>query len=111
MYLGLRNSLRIISRRSTLFAVLVLQAALAAQSGPQFDILIRNGHVVDGTGSPWYIGDVGILNGRIAAIGKLNAPAGRIIDASQLVVAPGFIDMLGQSEFNILVDNRAASKL
>ena len=106
-----RLSLRIVSGRSTLFVVLVSQAVLRAQSGPQFDILIRNGHVVDGTGSPWYTGDVGISNGRIAAIGKLDTPARRIIDASELVVAPGFIDMLGQSEFNILVDNRAASKL
>jgi dihydroorotase/N-acyl-D-amino-acid deacylase len=120
MCFGLRNlkngasrrlPLRIVSGRSTLFAVVVSQAVLVAQSGPQFDILIRNGHVVDGTGSPWYTGDVAILNGRIAAIGKLNTPARRIIDASELVVAPGFIDMLGQSEFNILVDNRAASKL
>ena len=82
---------------------------LAAQS--MLDILIRNGRVVDGTGSPWYIGDIGIVDGRIAAIGKLNIPAKITIDASNLVIAPGFIDMLGQSEFNILVDNRAASKL
>ena len=51
------------------------------------------------------------MDGKIAAIGKLNIPAKSVIDASNLVVAPGFIDMLGQSEFNILVDNRAASKL
>ena len=91
--------------------VVILQLAAAAQSTPTFDILIRNGRVVDGTGSPWYTADIGILNGSIAVIGNLNSTANQTIDASGLVVAPGFIDMLGQSEFNILVDNRAASKL
>jgi dihydroorotase/N-acyl-D-amino-acid deacylase len=91
--------------------MVVSQAVLAAQTAPSFDILIRNGRVVDGTGAPWHIGDVGIVNDAIVAIGKLTNPAKRTIDASGLVVAPGFIDMLGQSEFNILVDNRAASKL
>jgi N-acyl-D-aspartate/D-glutamate deacylase len=78
------------------------QAVVTAQTAPPFDILIRNGRVVDGTGSPWYTADVGILNSTIVAIGKLNNAAKRTIDASGLVVAPGFIDMLGQSEFNIL---------
>ena len=96
---------------SAVCAMVVSQAVLAAQTTPTFDILIKNGRVVDGTGSPWYNSDVGILNGKIAAIGKLNNSAKRTIDATQLVVGPGFIDMLGQSEFNILVDNRAASKL
>src|SRR4051794_22202183 len=104
-----RASGRIARLSLVAFAVLVSEAILAAQ--PTLDILIRNGRVVDGTGSPWYAGDIGIAGGRIAAIGKLNIPAKSVIDASNLVVAPGFIDMLGQSEFNILVDNRAASKL
>src|SRR5690349_1288359 len=102
--------MRFAGRRSTLLVV-ISQVVVAAQSTPTFDILMRNGRVVDGTGSPWYTADIGILNGNIAAIGKLNGPAKQTIDASGLVVAPGFIDMLGQSEFNILVDNRAASKL
>jgi dihydroorotase/N-acyl-D-amino-acid deacylase len=77
-----------------------------------YDVIIANGHIVDGTGSPWYAGDVGIRAGRIAAIGKLgNARATRRIDASGKVVAPGFIDMLGQSEFTILVDPRLPSKI
>ncbi len=77
-----------------------------------FDLIIANGHVIDGTGSPWYSADVGIREGRIAAIGKLaDAPAKRRIDAAGLVVAPGFIDMLGQSEFTILVDPRLPSKI
>jgi dihydroorotase/N-acyl-D-amino-acid deacylase len=82
-----------------------------AQEQP-FDAVISHGHIVDGTGSPWYSGDVGIRNGRIAAIGELSgAAAKRRIDAAGKVVAPGFIDMLGQSELTILVDPRLPSKI
>jgi N-acyl-D-amino-acid deacylase len=77
-----------------------------------FDVLITNGRIVDGTGAPWFRGDVGITADRIAAIGRLSgSSAATTIDASNLVVAPGFIDLLGQSEFNHLVDGRAASKI
>ena len=77
-----------------------------------FDVLITNGRIVDGTGAPWYRGDVGIIGDQIAALGVLgNVPARLKVDASNLVVAPGFIDLLGQSEFNVLVDGRAASKI
>ena len=78
----------------------------------QFDLVIANGRIVDGTGSPWFRGDIGIAGDRIAAIGALgDATAATRIDAANLVVAPGFIDLLGQSEFNVLVDGRAASKI
>jgi N-acyl-D-aspartate/D-glutamate deacylase len=77
-----------------------------------FDVLIVNAHIIDGTGSPWYAGDIGIRDGRIAAIGKLaGRQATRVIDAHDKVVAPGFIDMLGQSELTILVDPRLPSKI
>jgi len=77
-----------------------------------YDIVIVNGHIIDGTGSPWYSGEVGIRHGRIAAIGKLDsAPRRQTIDAKGMVVAPGFIDMLGQSEMSILVDPRLPSKI
>ncbi len=77
-----------------------------------FDIVIRNGRIIDGTGSPWYSGDIGIRGGRIAAIGNLaGAPVKHTIDANGRVVAPGFIDMLGQSELTILVDPRVPSKI
>jgi len=67
---------------------------------------------VDGTGAPWFAADVGITGDRIAGIGRLgDRQASRRIDATGLVVAPGFIDMLGQSEFSVLVDGRAASKV
>ena len=77
-----------------------------------FDVVITNGHIIDGTDSPWYSGDVGIRDGKIAAIGNLaNAPRSRTIDVGGKVVAPGFIDMLGQSDLTILVDPRLPSKI
>lgn len=77
-----------------------------------FDIVITNGHIIDGTGSPWYSGDLGIRHGKIAAVGSLaQAPRKRTIDVHGEVVAPGFIDMLGQSEHTILVDPRLPSKI
>ena len=70
-----------------------------------FDVLIAGGMVVDGTGAPWYRADVGIRGDRLVQIGQLSGAAARTrIDAADLVVAPGFIDMLGQSEFNLLVE-------
>ncbi|HEY2145290.1 MAG TPA: D-aminoacylase [Steroidobacteraceae bacterium] len=78
----------------------------------QYELVIANGHIIDGTGSPWYAGDVAIKAGRIAAIGNLsNAPRRRTIDAAGMIVAPGFIDMLGQSELTVLVDPRLPSKI
>jgi N-acyl-D-amino-acid deacylase len=83
-----------------------------AQAPATFDVVIINGHIIDGTGSPWYSGDVGIRDGKIAAIGNLSsASRKRTIDAAGKVVAPGFIDMLGQSERTILVDPRLPSKI
>jgi dihydroorotase/N-acyl-D-amino-acid deacylase len=84
---------------------------LAAATNP-YDIVIRGGRIVDGTGSPWYAGDVALRGGRVAAIGNLpDAPARRTIDARGMVVAPGFIDMLGQSELTILVNPHLPSKI
>ena len=100
--------------QSVVGMVLLLLPTLlwAAPSLPPFDIVIINGHIVDGTGSPWYSADVGIRAGKIAAIGNLSeASRTRTIDAHGLVVAPGFIDMLGQSEKTILVDPRLPSKI
>jgi N-acyl-D-amino-acid deacylase len=103
------------SRWPYLIAFFLVAAAgsLCAQSpAPAFDLVITNGHIIDGTGSPWYSGDVGIREGKIAAIGNLvTSPRQRTIDAAGKVVAPGFIDMLGQSELTILVDPRLPSKI
>jgi dihydroorotase/N-acyl-D-amino-acid deacylase len=83
-----------------------------AASAGDYDVIIRNGHVIDGTGNPWYAADVAVGGDRIAAIGDLReAHAKREIDAKGRIVAPGFIDMLGQSEVAFLVDNRSLSKL
>ena len=91
---------------------LLLPILLFAAAADPYDIVIRNGRIIDGTGSPWYAGDIGIRAGRIAAIGRLaDAPARRIIDARGMVVAPGFIDMLGQSELTILVNPHLPSKI
>jgi len=88
-----------------------LALAALGQTVP-YDLVIHNGHIIDGTGSPWYSGDVAIRGGRIAALGKLDgASTKRSIDARGMVVAPGFIDMLGQSELTILVEPRLPSKI
>ena len=90
----------------------VISIAFAQTTAEPYDVLIRNGHIVDGTGNPWYSADVAIRGDRIVAIGHLGAAsAKRVIDASGLVVSPGFIDVLGQSEDSLLIDNRAISKL
>lgn len=83
-----------------------------AQNDTSFDVVISGGRIVDGTGASWFRGDVGVTGDRITAVGDLSGAKARVrVDAARLVVAPGFIDMLGQSEFNVLVDNRAASKI
>ncbi|HET7322589.1 MAG TPA: D-aminoacylase [Longimicrobiaceae bacterium] len=85
---------------------------IPAQSAAPYDLLIRNGRVVDGTGSPWFRADVAIRGDRIAAVGLLpDAQARDTIDATGLVVAPGFIVMLGHSEYPLLSDGRAVSKI
>jgi len=92
-------------------AGLCIPLALHAQDD-LYDVVIRHGRIVDGTGSPWYTGDIGIRNGRIAMIGRLDSAAARqTVDASGLVVAPGFIDMLGQSDVTILVAPSLPSKI
>ena len=103
------------TKRNATWAVLLpllLTAAALARAAPPFDVLITHARVIDGSGSPWYAADVGIRAGRIEAIGRLGTqPATRRIDASGKVLAPGFIDMLGQSERTILVDPRLPSKI
>jgi len=100
---------------SLLCAAALLSSSLPAgeaASPPQYDLLIKNGRVVDGTGRAGYAADVAVKGDRIARVGRLRgARARRVIDARGLVVAPGFIDMLGQSEVNLLIDPRAMSKV
>ena len=95
----------------TIFVFLSLLLTMPPQS-PQFDLLIRGGRVVDGSGHLAYTADVAIKDDRIVKIGNLSqATAARVIDARNLVIAPGFIDMLGQSETYLLIDPRANSKV
>jgi N-acyl-D-amino-acid deacylase len=99
-------------RRLQLWFPLALGVLALSPAEAPYDLLFTGGHVVDGTGAPWFAADVGVRDGRIAAVGGLaGRPAKRTIDAKGLVVAPGFIDLLGQSEYNVLVDKRAASKI
>lgn len=95
--------------------VLALALPSLAVAADSCDLLITGGRIVDGTGAPWFLGDVCVLEGRIDALqapGKLaGRSAKRTIDATGLVVSPGFIDLLGQSEYSVLVDPRAASKI
>jgi N-acyl-D-amino-acid deacylase len=106
----MRSSLRTLI--SVLFVLCACELWSQAGAQPHFDLVITNGHIIDGTGSPWYSGDLGIRGGRVAAIGNLSAASrSRTIDARGMAVAPGFIDMLGQSELTILVDPRLPSKI
>ena len=74
--------------------------------------MIRGGRVVDGTGNPWFYADVGIRDGRIVTVGQLaGADATRVIDATGLVIAPGFIDLHTHSDSQLLADGTAQSKI
>ena len=83
----------------------------AAGEQAAYDVLLRGGWIVDGSGNPRWRGDLAIRGDRIAAMGRLAATARETLDVSGLVVAPGFIDMLGQSETSVLIDNRVLSKV
>jgi dihydroorotase/N-acyl-D-amino-acid deacylase len=103
------------NRLRILLAMPLFLASVPLRAAPQpaeFDVVISHGHIIDGTGSPWYAADIGIRNGKIVAIGQLaEVSRNRTIDAQGKVVAPGFIDMLGQSELSMLVEPRVPSKI
>src|SRR3974377_117010 len=95
-----------------LAAVLLIALLGRAQQQSRYDFILTGAHIVDGTGAPWFAADLGIIGDRIAAIGDLSrAAATKRVNAQGMIVAPGFIDVQGQSEFSVLIDNRAASKI
>ena len=95
---------------ASLLAILLMSAG--AGQAPAYDLVLRGGKVVDGTGNPWYYGDVAIAKDRIALVGSVPAGSGkREIDAKGLVVAPGFVDIHSHSEYSILEDGRVESKI
>jgi N-acyl-D-amino-acid deacylase len=103
-------------KRLAIALVLVLTTSLITPTleaqVEAYDLIIMHGRIVDGTGNPWFYGDVAIRGDRIIKVGRVGpARAIRRIDAEGMIVAPGFIDMLGQSELNLLIDPRAESKV
>ena len=95
--------------RTALVFLLVLLSAHGTYA--QYDLLIRNGKIVDGTGNPWFYGDVAVKGDRLIRIGRVEGTATREIDARGLVVSPGFIDMHSHSDFLLLEDGNAESKI
>jgi N-acyl-D-amino-acid deacylase len=95
----------------SLFALLSCPAGSHAAE-PSYDVVIANGKIVDGSGNPWFYGNVAIENGRIARIGKFDPTLGkRVIDAKGMVVSPGFIDLHTHTDMPILADGNAESKV
>ncbi len=91
--------------------VLLVSVVRAASPEPPYDLVIRNGRIVDGTGNPWFYGDLAVRGDRIAVIDKIAERGAREIDAKGLIVAPGFIDMHSHSDLLLLEDGNAQSKI
>src|SRR5437667_10611017 len=90
----------------------VFPSLMARAADPEYDLLVRNGRIVDGTGNPWFFGDVAVRGDRIVAVGRVpNGAAKREVDARGLVVAPGFIDMHSHSDLLLLEAGLAPSKI
>ncbi|HEY3128933.1 MAG TPA: D-aminoacylase [Acidobacteriota bacterium] len=87
------------------------QSRQTLPAGQQYDLILRGGKIVDGAGNPWFYGDVAVDGARIARVGKLGDNARRIIDATGMIVCPGFIDMHSHSDTSLLVDGNAESKI
>src|SRR3954466_6728454 len=97
-------------RASWLSAIVCLLTTFPV-AGAEYDLIIRNGKIVDGSGNPWFRGDVAIQNDRIVSVGRVIGGARRVIDAMGLVVSPGFIDMHSHSDWVLFEDGNAQSKV
>jgi len=95
--------------RKLLFIILIILASCVQKK--DFDILVVNGTIIDGTGMPGYSGNLAIRGDRIAAIGDISGSAARVIDAGGMVVSPGFIDIHTHSEYTLITDGNAESKI
>lgn len=98
---------------SCLIVSLIVAMSLTSSmtAADRFDLVLKGGRIVDGTGSPWYLADIGIRGGKIEQIGRIDSPADRTVDATGMIVAPGFIDMMGQTASPMLEDPNSASNL
>jgi N-acyl-D-amino-acid deacylase len=101
---------------SILILLLIVSFGLStrnfAADSEKLDLVIRNGRVIDGTGAPWYVADIGIRAGKIHRVGVIDASESeRVIDATNLIVAPGFIDMMGQNATPMMLDPKSAVNL
>src|SRR3989442_11109084 len=95
-----------------LLLVTLLLSSCPCAFAQTYDVIIRGGHIIDGSGNPWIKADVGIRAGRIVRIGRLDgSQSSRVIDATGQVVSPGFIDMHTHSEYALLYDGNAQSKI
>ena len=108
-------SCRAFARLVAFCVLLVLLITITARhraEEPQYDLLIVHGHILDGSGSPWFEGSVAVKDGKIAAVGRLeNATARQVIEARGLLVAPGFIDLHSHSDYTLLADGSGQSKI
>lgn len=84
---------------------------VASADEPSFDLVLRNGRIVDGTGNPWFVGDIAVRGDRIVAVGRIAQKGTREIDIAGLVVSPGFIDIHSHSDTLLLEDGAAQSKI
>src|SRR5262245_25831946 len=92
-------------------AIIFLGATSLSAAAPAYDLIIRGGKIVDGSGNPWFYGDVAVKGDRVVAVGRVGGEAARVIDAAGLVVAPGFIDIHSHSDWTLLEDGNAESKI
>jgi len=92
-----------------LFTAFHAISVIAAE--PEYDLLIRHARIVDGSGNPWFHGDVAVKGDRVVGLGRIAGDAKRTLDATGLVVAPGFIDIHSHSDWTLLEDGNAQSKI